>query len=137
MLEAVMVLSKGQFFVGLGNLQEEQSIDVSFQPVLGRLEELDGILNGFELPTAIYRNHGILDWIQTEVQFLNQFLIENDQLISIARAIEAGLLDVEHHAICHLMPHLRRVVRFKLTDFVAQLGELDLVLIEQSVHFCS
>jgi hypothetical protein len=108
---------------------------MTLESILGGLQELDGILNGLVLSGAVNGDHNILDWVQSEVQFLNEFFVEDDQLISFAGAIKAALFHIGDQAVRQLMPHLGNVIGFQLINLVLELWELGRMLIEKSIHF--
>ena len=110
---------------------------MSLQPILRGFQELNSILNSLKLPTALNCDNSVLNWVQSEVQFLNHLLVENYQLISIAGGIEARFFNVDDHAVCHLMPHFLIVISFKFSNFLGQDWEFGLVLIKKSSNFRS
>ena len=136
-LDAVMVLTKGQLLVGLRDLKEENGIGAALHSLLARLEELDGVLDGLKLPAAMDRDYDILQVVEPVVKLLDQFLVEGDQLIAITTAVEGAILHVRDDTISHLMPHLGRVISFQLVDLLLQLGELNRMLIKQGVGLCN
>ena len=62
------------------------------QAPFGLLEELNGILDALKLSTAGYGDHGVLNWIQLEVQLLNHFLVHLDEFITISTSIKSSVL---------------------------------------------
>jgi hypothetical protein len=108
---------------------------MALKSILGGLQELDGILNGLVLSGAVNGDQYILDWVQSEIQFLNEFFVKDDQLISVTRHIKAALFHIGDQAVRQLMPHLCDVVGFKFINLVLELWELGRMLIEKSIHF--
>jgi hypothetical protein len=96
--------TQSQFLVGLRNLNQEESILLSLESVLGSLQELDGVLDVLELPGAGDGDEGVLNGVETGVQVLHQLVVEANQLVALSRAVEHGFLDILGETVGELVP---------------------------------
>lgn len=135
-LDAVVMKTKSKFLLSLGDLDQEKGVLLVFESVLAFFQELDGVFDALELSAAGYGDEGVLQWVESVVQVLDDLLVESDQLISIAGCVETLVLHILHQAVCQLMPHLGRIVGFDLGDKILESREFYVVLIEKCVELC-
>ena len=78
----------------------------------------------------------ILDWVESMLQFQNEFVVEYDQLIAITWGVKSGVLDVGNENVGHLMPHFGGVQSLKFSNRALKLRELDLMFVEDRCDLC-